>query len=109
MKQTVFVASCLALLAGAAPASAAETSKAESSRALIDRYCVTCHNTRARTGGLSLEGLALDHPSTDAETWEKVVRKLQAGLMPPAGNRRPDSNETRAFISWLESSIDRAA
>ena len=57
-------------------------------------YCETCHNDRLKTGGLSLEGLPLDG---DAETWEKVVRKVRAGMMPPAGAKRPERAALDAF------------
>src|SRR5579862_7148654 len=62
----------------------------------INTWCVGCHNNRARTGGLSLEGKSLD-VSADPETWEKVVKKLQLGAMPPAGSPRPDA-ETYAGL-----------
>src|SRR5712691_11114944 len=76
---------------------------------LVNRYCVTCHNEKAKTGGLSLEKLDVDHPATDAETWEKAIRKLRAGLMPPAGMPRPDRAALDTFRSSLEKSIDVAA
>ena len=61
-----------------------------SQQALVDQYCVTCHNDRLKTGGLCRStALTLDRVGADAETWEKVVRKVRAGLMPPAGARRP--------------------
>src|SRR5580692_10807525 len=63
---------------------------ASSPQATINTYCLGCHNNRARTGGLSLEGKSLD-VSADPETWEKVVKKLQLGAMPPAGSPRPDA------------------
>src|SRR3954470_13160850 len=53
-------------------------------QALLNQYCVTCHNAKAKTGGLSLDGVSLDRVNGEAEIWEKVVRKLRAGLMPPA-------------------------
>src|SRR5439155_11216177 len=80
-----------------------------SNRDLLTRYCVTCHNEKAKTGGLSLEKLDVDHPAADAEVWEKAIRKLRAGLMPPAGMPRPDRAALEAFRSTLETSIDRAA
>src|SRR5690349_21184363 len=52
-------------------------------RALIDRYCVTCHNTKAKTANLMLDQLDLAHLGEHAEIGEKVVRKLRAGMMPP--------------------------
>lgn len=75
----------------------------------MNRYCVTCHNDKAMTGGLSLEKLDVDHPAADAAVWEKVIRKLRAGLMPPAGMARPDRTALEAFRASLENSIDHAA
>src|SRR5881394_1438447 len=64
---------------------------AASQRALLDRYCVGCHSQKLRTGGLVLEKLDAAHPADQTETWEKVIRKVRAGLMPPAGLPRPDA------------------
>jgi hypothetical protein len=69
-------------------------------------YCQTCHTDRLKTGGLSLEGLTLDG---DAETWEKVIRKVRAGMMPPAGAKRPERAALDAFAGSIETAIDRAA
>jgi hypothetical protein len=76
---------------------------------LLQRYCLTCHNERARTGGLSLEGLDAGHPEMHVEVWEKAIRKLRAGLMPPAGAPRPARADLEALRGRLETSIDRAA
>jgi hypothetical protein len=70
---------------------------------LINQYCVTCHN------GLELDKLDLNHVSANAETWEKVVRKVRAGMMPPAGARRPDRAALDGFAASIESALDRAA
>ena len=82
---------------------------AASGRALLDQYCVTCHNDRTKTANLSLEGLDLatvgDHP----ELWERVVRKLRAGVMPPPDVKRPPLSEYEGLRDWLESEIDRRA
>ncbi|HLI84529.1 MAG TPA: DUF1592 domain-containing protein [Bryobacteraceae bacterium] len=78
-------------------------------QALLNRYCIVCHNQKLHTGGLALDKLDLEHPGRDAETWEKVVRKLRAGMMPPAGARRPDRKTLDAFAGALEDSLDRAA
>src|SRR5437588_344874 len=80
-----------------------------SNRDVVTKYCLTCHSDNAKTGGLSLEKLDVDHPTADAETWEKAIRKLRAGLMPPAGMPRPDRAAVDAFRSSLEKSIDVAA
>ncbi|MGE3509426.1 MAG: DUF1592 domain-containing protein [Vicinamibacterales bacterium] len=76
---------------------------------LIDRYCVTCHNGRLKTGGLALDTLDLRDITASAPVWEKVARKLRAGVMPPAGRPRPDQQSHDAFVEWLESQLDRAA
>jgi hypothetical protein len=59
-------------------------------RALLDKYCATCHNDKLKTGGLSLQAADVTNPPAAAETWEKVIRKLRVGAMPPQGARRPD-------------------
>ncbi len=84
------------------------TSQAQN-RAFLDQYCVNCHNERSKIAGLMLDKLNLDRPGDNAETWEKVVRKLRTGMMPPSGARRPDRATVDAFASGLENSIDRAA
>src|SRR5688572_7225392 len=78
-------------------------------RATLDKYCVTCHNERAKTAGLTLDSLNLADVPSHAETWEKVVRKLRAGMMPPAGMPRPDHATSDGLASWLEREMDRAA
>jgi len=70
---------------------------------------VVCHNQRAKTAGLMLDKMDLNHIADGAEVWEKVVRKLRGGMMPPVGMPRPDKPATEGFISWLEASLDRAA
>ena len=78
-------------------------------RAFLDQYCVTCHNERAKTASLLLDKMDLTHAGDAAETWEKVVRKLKAGMMPPSGARRPDRATIDAFTAKLEAELDRAA
>ncbi len=78
-------------------------------RAVLDTYCITCHNQRLRTGGLALDRIDVTNPGADAEVWEKVIAKLRAGSMPPAGRPRPDAATYRAVASALENDIDRAS
>ena len=78
-------------------------------RAMLDQYCVTCHNQRAKTANLTLDTMDLAQLSTHADVWEKVVRKLRGGLMPPPGLPRPDPAAVTRFVSWLERSLDEAA
>jgi len=94
----------------AKPASAA-TEEATKSRALVDQYCVTCHNARLKTGGLVLDKEQLDfarladHP----ELTEKVIRKVRAGLMPPTNVRRPDAAAMESFVRFMETEVDAKA
>jgi mono/diheme cytochrome c family protein len=78
-------------------------------RALVDQYCVVCHNEKLKSGGLTLTDLNLDAVHQSAEVAEKVIRKLRGGLMPPAGAKRPDARAAAEFVSWLENKIDTAA
>lgn len=78
-------------------------------RALVDRHCLTCHNARLRTGGLALDEVDLTEVAAHAETLEKVVRKLRAGQMPPPERPRPDAAAVAAFVSELETALDRVA
>jgi hypothetical protein len=75
----------------------------------IQKYCVTCHNDRLKTGGLTLASADLTKPSANAGTWEKAIRKLRTGAMPPAGAPRPGQAESDALAAYLETSIDRDA
>src|SRR5262245_29164873 len=78
-------------------------------RALIDQYCVTCNNQRAKTAGLMLDKLDPAHVGQDREAWEKVVRKLRAGMMPPQGMPRPNDATYETLALTLENELDRAA
>ena len=80
-----------------------------SPRQVVDQYCVTCHNQKLRTGGLALDNVDPAQPGRDAEVWEKVVRKLRAGIMPPQGIRRPDPATYEGLTVSLERELDRAA
>jgi mono/diheme cytochrome c family protein len=77
---------------------------------LVGTYCVTCHNDRLKTAGLSLQSLELANVPEHAEVWEKVARKLRSGEMPPATVRsRPDARNAAALVTYLETTLDRAA
>ncbi len=73
-------------------------------RALVDKYCVSCHNARLKTGGLVLDRDTVDmaRVADRADVWEKVIRKLHGGMMPPQGMPRPDETTIDAFASSLE-------
>src|SRR5215471_572018 len=76
---------------------------------VFTKYCTTCHNERLKTAGLIIDPSALTHVGSNAETWEKVVRKLRANSMPPAGSPRPDEAMYNAVASYLETELDHAA
>jgi len=77
---------------------------------LIGTYCVSCHNDRAKTGGLSLQGLSTTDLPEHADVWERVARKLRSGEMPPSTVRsRPDAKQAEAFAVFVETTLDRAA
>ncbi|HKE85134.1 MAG TPA: DUF1592 domain-containing protein [Vicinamibacterales bacterium] len=75
--------------------------------AVVDTYCLTCHNQKLRTAGLVLEGVDAAHPGANAEIWERVIAKLRSGAMPPPGLPRPDSKTYDTAATWLENEIDR--
>jgi cytochrome c5 len=93
--------------AAATPAAAAPD--ISEPRALLDKYCVTCHNQKLKTANLMLDQLDLAHLSDHAELAEKVIRKLRAGMMPPKGMPRPDVETRESLISWMENQIDTHA
>ena len=88
---------------------AAPTRSEQSPRALLDSYCVTCHNERLKTAGLMLDKVDVGQVSANAEVLEKVVRKLRSGQMPPQGRPRPDPASVASLVTTLETALDRAA
>ncbi len=75
-------------------------------RALLNTYCVTCHNTRAKTGGLALDSLEIQAATNNAEVWEKALRKLRGHLMPPPGSPQPPQKDLDSFTGWMENALD---
>ena len=114
-------------LQAAGPQQQAATAAAASvspQRALLDRYCVTCHNedfvrgtdeprsllvSQLRAVGLALDDVNVDQVAEHPDVWEKVVRKLRVGAMPPQPRPRPDKETYDRFRAWLEDELDRAA
>src|SRR5437773_1093536 len=97
------------LPAQAAAALPPSSASVAAQRALLDQYCVTCHNDKTKRANLTLEKLDLTAAGDNAELWEKVIRKLRAGVMPPPGVRRPAVNQYEGLRDWLETEIDRKA
>ena len=104
----VFLAAGAAAAAEAAP-QAASGEAVSADQAVIDRYCVTCHNDRLETGGLSLQGVPVADVAAHRGVWEKVVRKLRAGAMPPRPRPRPDEAAYARVLASLETALDAAA
>jgi hypothetical protein len=100
MRNLFFAAWAIATLAQAQPAN--------TNRALVDRYCVGCHNQRLKTAKLELDVLDLSHPEKNALTWERAIRKLRGGMMPPPGAPKPTAVEVNTLATYLEDSLDKA-
>jgi hypothetical protein len=96
-------------MVGLCLAAAGAASADPSQRAILDKYCVTCHNQRLKTGGLTLDTLDLAKVPVQAEIWEKVALKLRSGAMPPAGMPRPDAATYNSLAGWIEAQIDQAS
>jgi hypothetical protein len=76
---------------------------------LVSTYCLSCHNNRAKTAALELDTINAQDLDGNREVWEKVVRKLRARQMPPAGARRPDEATYEGALASLEGSLDHLA
>ena len=119
MKKKLPLAGCAALLSiglgvyaqTAAPQKPAVTpvASATAEHALFDQYCFDCHSGNGAEAGMHLDKLDTANVEKDAEKWEKVVRKLRAGMMPPSGMPRPDRAGYEGMIEWLENELDRHA
>jgi cytochrome c5 len=88
---------------------AAAYSSSADDRAVLDKYCVTCHNERTKTAGLMLDKVDLSDIPAAADVLEKVVRKVRVGMMPPQGAPRPDQETAQALVAHLTTELDRAA
>jgi mono/diheme cytochrome c family protein len=75
-------------------------------RALLDRYCVGCHNEKLRSGGLALDTADVTKVAERSDIWEHVIYKLRAGMMPPVGRPRPDQPQVETFLAYLETELD---
>jgi len=126
MKKTPLVIGCIAITSlvfvvygetatqqnqAAAPSADAVAAQ----KAIVTQYCATCHGDKAKAAGmdsarkLDFDTVDIAHVAEDAQTWERVVRKLRAGMMPPSGMKRPEPAVYKGFITWLENELDRNA
>src|SRR5213594_10939 len=130
MKKILLVMGCLATLSlvfavygqtpgqqnsATAPNATPSTDAVAAQKALVSQYCMTCHSDRAKSAGMdsarkiNFDTLDIAHVEKNAETWELIVRKLRAGMMPPSGMRRPDPATYKGLITGLENELDRTA
>jgi len=116
MKRTIFAAATLLVLVGLtkvetqnSTAKSVASQPASGAQAVVDRYCVTCHSPRMKAGGLVLDALPIANAAREPQTWEKVVRKVRTGMMPPAGAPRPDRATLDSLAAAVETTLDRAA
>src|SRR5258708_3082035 len=117
MKRAFITSTVLLILAGVSlrqadgqqPSNPTSSRQPEHHPPLVNQYGVTCHNEKLKTGDLMLDKLDLEHVGAQAETWEKVVRKVRAGLMPPAGAPRPQRAALAAFAEAVEQDLNHAA
>jgi hypothetical protein len=101
---------CATLLAGCGGGGSTDPQLlAAEHQTTINRYCVDCHNHLERVADFSLEGQALADATANPEVWEKVIRKLRAGMMPPPDGPRPTAEQKDALAGWLENELDRFA
>jgi len=91
------------------PAQAGSATPTAAQRALLDQYCVSCHNQQVKTAGLMLDKADLNDIPGGAATWEKVVMKLRSGMMPPLGRPKPDQASVDAMVTMLEHGLDKAS
>ena len=125
MKGTIFAVAALllavsagsrgpALRAAQRPAQSPALGRAQGlaqgqAQGVIDRYCVTCHSPRMKAGGLVLDAMPVANAAREPQTWEKVIRKVRTGMMPPAGAPRPDRATLDGLAAAVETTLDRAA
>src|SRR5262245_9156486 len=105
MPRSSLIFACVLWIAVSCPLAPAQS---VSPRAVLDKYCVSCHNQSLKTAGLMLDKADVEHPGTNSEIWEKVLRKIRAGEMPPPGRPRPDTATYTAMTSFLEKAMDEA-
>ena len=114
MKRFFYASAFLVLIAGLAllqtrvvgQTPAPNTLAADPHGAMLNVYCVGCHNARLKTGGVTFDTLDIKKPAADAELWEKALRKLRGRLMPPPGSPQPPQADIDAFTTWMEGTLD---
>src|SRR5579864_4445759 len=111
----IAILSVVVVVSGQQPSVDPGVSSASAERALLDKYCVSCHNEKAKASGaeaarkLTLDDLDVTHVGKAPAVWETIVRKLRAGMMPPSGMPRPNAATYESMIRWLENELDRTS
>lgn len=103
------IAGVFYLASSIAPARSVSAMEVSAQRAFVNENCLGCHNDKAKTADISVAGLDFNNVSKDGAVWEKVLRKVRTGQMPPAGMPHPKAQDVTAFVNWLEGSLDKAA
>ena len=114
MKRSFYIGAFLVLIGGLAlfetravgQTPAANTLDSDPHGELISAFCLDCHNKTLKTAGVAFDIMDIKHPEANAETWEKVLRKLRGRLMPPPGNPQPSQADIDAFSTWMEGRLD---
>jgi mono/diheme cytochrome c family protein len=118
MKRVLYASAVLALIvvallhtrvAGQTARRTAPAAEMNSYQALLNTYCIGCHNSRAKVGGLALDGLHLLAAADNAEIWEAALRKLRGHLMPPPGSAQPSQQDVDSFVAWMENTLETQA
>jgi Protein of unknown function (DUF1592)/Protein of unknown function (DUF1588)/Protein of unknown function (DUF1585)/Protein of unknown function (DUF1587)/Protein of unknown function (DUF1595)/Planctomycete cytochrome C len=110
MKRFIVVAiATLMALASAGIATQRPVPTTASRKAFVDQYCVTCHNVDDKVAGITFDTMDLARVAKDGEIWEKAIKKLKGGMMPPPGAKQPDHAAALGFATWLETTLDAAA
>jgi hypothetical protein len=108
--RTLLIAVCAATALTAAPQqSTPGAPPADTSKALVNKYCVTCHNSKTKIANLTFDTMDLSHPEKNAIIWERAIRKLRGGMMPPPGMPKPPLEAVNGFATYLEDSLDKAS
>jgi mono/diheme cytochrome c family protein len=102
------IASLASVFTAYPAAPAPQAAQADAQLATIKEYCAGCHNDRAKTGGVSFDGITVASIGQHGEVFEKAVRKLRGRVMPPPGAKQPDAKTIDSLVAWLEESLDRA-
>src|SRR3989441_1967958 len=103
----VFLCAGASIRSGLQASAQSAAADVSAQRALIDKYCVTCHNQRVKTAGLALDTADLANIPAQSDIWEKVIRKVRAGMMPPVSAAQPEKAQLDALSTLLETSLDK--